>query len=152
MGQGRLAVLDLARPGQVRVYPGTRLVVGRRGRVLDLATGRVWCRIPEGHGGFTVRTGEAVVEDLGTSFVVAHHAGDGTSVRVMSGTVAVHGRHRRRTVKVTAHQETQVRPGDDPAPPARYDPARDRLDWAALWHRFLDSLRDALEKVKRLFH
>lgn len=149
-GPKGLAVLDLVRPGEVRVFPSTTLVVGAGGRVVDLSAGRVWCRIPEGHGGFVVRTPEAVVKDLGTSFVVDRQ-GKRTHVGVMSGTVEVRGRHRRRMVRLTAHEGTRVRAGDDPAPPSRYDPHRDRIDWAALWHRFVDSLKDALEKVRKLF-
>lgn len=151
VGKGGLAVLALERGGELRVYPGTRLSLTARGRAVHLDAGRVWCRIPEGHGRFEVRTGEAVVVDLGTSFVVTQAPKSGTEVRVMSGRVRVSGRGRHARVIVHGGQKTRVAPGHDPTPPARYDPSRDRLDWATLWHRFVQGLRNAIENVRKIF-
>lgn len=136
-----LAELALDRGGRVKIFPGTRVVVGRRGEIVQLEAGRIWCQLDRNGRPFAVRTDQGEARVLGTSFVVEHAKGDETEVRVLEGTVAVEDNAHRGTVKVHGGQKTQLRPRAPPTPPQSYA-EHDRSDWAA-------GLRSLVEKIGR---
>ncbi|GAC1545275.1 MAG: hypothetical protein NVS2B9_12500 [Myxococcales bacterium] len=136
-----LAELALDRGGRVKIFPGTRVVVGARGELVQLEAGRIWCQVDHNGRPFAVRTDQGEARVLGTSFVVEHADGDETEVRVLEGTVAVEDTGHRGTVKVHRGQKTRLRPQAPPAPPRSYA-EHDRSDWAA-------GLREVVEKIGR---
>src|ERR1700674_1568705 len=136
-----LAEGALHRGGSVKIFPGTRVVVGPRGELVQLEVGRIWCQVDHNGRPFAVRTEHGEARVLGTSFVVEHAEGEETEVRVLEGTVAVEDAGHRGTVKVHRGQKTRLREQAPPAPPRSYV-EHDRSDWA-------NSLRELFQKIGR---
>ena len=149
VGKSGAVELQLVRGGRVRLFPETRVVLGPRGEAVELRSGRVWCDIDPGLGGFSVRTDNAVARVLGTSFVVERESSGATDVRVLSGAVQVQDSGQRGEVVVHGGQKTEVRAEAAPSPVSHYDPSDDLSAWDWLWRsigRFLRGIGRVFSK------
>ncbi|MBS2029093.1 MAG: FecR domain-containing protein [Deltaproteobacteria bacterium] len=149
VGKSGAVELQLVRGGRVRLFPETRVVLGPRGETVELRSGRVWCDIDPGVGGFSVHTDNAVARVLGTSFVVEREASGATEVRVLSGAVQVQDSGHRGEVVVHGGQKSEVRAEAAPSPASHYDPSDDLSAWDRLWRsigRFLRGIGRVFSK------
>ena len=149
VGKAGAAELRLVRGGRLRLFPGTRAVLGPRGETVELRSGRVWCDIDPGLGGFSVSTDNATASVLGTSFIVEKESSGTTDVRVLSGAVQVDDSAHRGEVVVHGGQKTEVRGDAAPAAVSHYDPSDDISSWDRLWRsiaRFFRGIGRAFSK------
>jgi ferric-dicitrate binding protein FerR (iron transport regulator) len=144
VGPGGHAEVALERGGRVRLYPRAEARLQGSGDEVALASGRVWCQIDSGRGGFRVHTEEADARVVGTSFVVERQAGH-TDVRVMQGAVDVQDAGKKGSVRVKARERTRVEKRTAPSRVRRYAPDSDSGDW----DRMLTDIRRALQKTGR---
>lgn len=93
--------------------------------VLTLKRGRLYARVAEEGRGFTVKTSEAEIVDLGTEFGVVSYGAQGAEVHVMVGRVEVHEASPRTGFLpesiVTGHA-LQISARGDVARDVPYDP------------------------------
>lgn len=140
-----VAKLAVARGGELRLFPGTELRLGKRGERIELRRGEVWCLLDHNGKPFTVATDVGEVRDIGTSFVVERDEG-GTDVRVLEGEVEVEDAHRLGTVHVTGGHRTRLRSDAPPAPPRVYVARRDRLAWDDFFARLVRDVQDLFDR------
>lgn len=80
-------VATLQLPGVTLDLTGPTTVQLTDARNVELIAGRLHAHVSEGGRGFTVRTRDSVIVDLGTEFIVAHAPDQGTEVSVRKGRV-----------------------------------------------------------------
>lgn len=110
-------MIDLIAPASIRFE--------HRGRIY-LTTGKVIANVQQPAIGFTVRTPDSEVVDLGTEFLVQHHPQAGTEVSVRRGRAqACLLDWRRQSVKVlelTANRSARLRREGDIAREVNFEP------------------------------
>ncbi|MBN2493085.1 MAG: FecR domain-containing protein [Deltaproteobacteria bacterium] len=136
---------------RIEIHPHSRYRVCDAGRLMELASGKVCCRVEPGTGGFSVRTPEARVDVRGTSFVVDRLSEARTTVRVIEGRVEVSG-EKGKALVLDAGQRCIVKAGGAPVriaykPAAKPPTAKPRSDWDWFWERLGKDLSQATEDI-----
>jgi ferric-dicitrate binding protein FerR (iron transport regulator) len=144
VGRSGVAVLRLARGGELAFAAGSTAVLGARGEELRLERSKVRCDIARGAGEFRVRTDTATAIVLGTSFVVERRSDATTEVRVREGAVRVEDAGERGEVTVRGGERARVRGGAPPSRVSRYDGLEDG-DLAEALRSFGRKLRRGVE-------